>query len=192
MTDLEGSYHKPEGEDLASIVEGMLGFKGRVHLHFGERVEGEFADAEALACEIDRHIVSGLKVFPTHLQAARLAGLDDLPVGGTRRCAHHGRFRRAVRELPGPAQGFSFRSVRQSGAQQAAVPVTGKPTLFGLVARIAQARTSSATDLIRAKSIMPGASARLRRESLVMRERRVCPAQSRSTNTVPSGASWSR
>ena len=80
ITDCEGAYDKPEGEDLASIAEGMLGFKGRVHLHFGERVQGDFADAEALACEIDRRIVDGLKVFPTHLEAAQQAGLEELPV----------------------------------------------------------------------------------------------------------------
>ena len=81
VTACEGGYDKPEGEDLASMVEGMLGFKGRVHLRFGERVRGDFSDAEALACEVDRHIAAGLKVFPTHLEAARRAGLDSLPVG---------------------------------------------------------------------------------------------------------------
>ena len=108
MTDLEGSYHKPEGEDLASIVEGMLGFKGRVHLHFGERVEGEFADAEALACEIDRHIVSGLKVFPTHLQAARLAGLDDLPVGEPEDARITAVFAGQFENCPAPHRDFLF------------------------------------------------------------------------------------
>ena len=81
ITAREGCYDKPEGEDLASIVEGMLGFKGRVHLSFGGPVQGDFVDAEALACEIDRRIAASLKVFPTHLQAARQAGLDDLPAG---------------------------------------------------------------------------------------------------------------
>ena len=61
------------------MVDGMLGFKGRVHLHFGERLQGEFAGAGALAGELDRRIIGGLKVFPTHLEAARQLGLDDLP-----------------------------------------------------------------------------------------------------------------
>ena len=79
ITHLHGRYEKPEGEDLASMVDGMLGFKGRVHLHFGERLQGEFAGAGALAGELDRRIIGGLKVFPTHLEAARQLGLDDLP-----------------------------------------------------------------------------------------------------------------
>ena len=79
VTHTEGAYDKPKGEDLTSIVEGMLGFKGRVHLHFGEPMRGNHADAETLACEIDRCVVGGLKVFPTHLEAARRAGLDQLP-----------------------------------------------------------------------------------------------------------------
>ena len=81
VTDSQGGYDKPEGEDLASMVDGMLGFKGRVHLHFGPCMRGRFDDAESLAWEIDRHIVGGLKVFPTHLEAARQAGLDGLPAG---------------------------------------------------------------------------------------------------------------
>ncbi len=79
ITDREGQYRKPAGEDLASMVEGMFGFKGRVHLHFGERIRGEFTDAEALACELDRRVTAGLKVFPTHLEAARRVGLGCLP-----------------------------------------------------------------------------------------------------------------
>ncbi|MCZ6659363.1 MAG: 1-acyl-sn-glycerol-3-phosphate acyltransferase [Gammaproteobacteria bacterium] len=79
ITDLQGQYEKPEGEDLESMVEGMLGFKGRVHLHFGEPVKGLFDDADALAQAIDCSIVSGLKVYPTHLEAARRLGLHDLP-----------------------------------------------------------------------------------------------------------------
>lgn len=79
ITELHGSYDKPEGEDLASMVDGMLGFKGRVHLHFGKCLQGDFANAEALAGAIDRRVVDGLKVFPTHLEAARQVGLDDLP-----------------------------------------------------------------------------------------------------------------
>ena len=79
ITDREGAYCKPEGEDLASMVEGMLGFKGRVHLHFGECIRGQFGDAEALADELDRRIAAGLRVFPSHLRAARQVGLEGLP-----------------------------------------------------------------------------------------------------------------
>lgn len=79
ITDLHGKYDKPDGEDLSSIVEGMLGFKGRVHLHFGPPLEGGFDSPEALADAIDREIVEGLKVFPTHVEAARRLGDQALP-----------------------------------------------------------------------------------------------------------------
>ena len=79
IREAEGKYDKPEGEDLISIVEGMLGFKGRVHLHFGAPLAGPFDAPEALAEAIDREIVAGLKVFPTHVAAARLLSLPELP-----------------------------------------------------------------------------------------------------------------
>ena len=85
ITDLHGKYDKPDGEDLSSIVEGMLGFKGRVHLHFGPPLEGgdggegDLDSPEALAEAIDREIVEGLKVFPTHVEAARQLGDKALP-----------------------------------------------------------------------------------------------------------------
>lgn len=75
VTKQSGAYTKPPDEDLRSIVEGMIGFKGRVHLHFAEPVTGQFDNADALALEIDRRIVAGLEVFPTHLRAAALLGL---------------------------------------------------------------------------------------------------------------------
>jgi 1-acyl-sn-glycerol-3-phosphate acyltransferase len=74
LTEREGSYTKPPDEDLQSIVEGMTGFKGRVHLHIGAPITGTFDDAEALAGEIDRAIVAGLTIFPTQAQAAAWLG----------------------------------------------------------------------------------------------------------------------
>ncbi len=82
ITDLHGKYDKPDGEDLSSIVEGMLGFKGRVQLHFGAPMappEGGFDSPEALADAIDLEIIKGLEVFPTHVEAARRLGDDSLP-----------------------------------------------------------------------------------------------------------------
>lgn len=66
-----GRYVKQPGEDLASMVEGIIGFKGRVHLHLGPPLQGEFADAEAMAEALDRVIVGAMRVFPTHVAAAR-------------------------------------------------------------------------------------------------------------------------
>jgi len=70
-----GTYKKAPGEDLRSIITGVTGRKGRVHLSILPPFEGRFADADAVAAEIDRQIARGFRLFPTHFLAARLAGL---------------------------------------------------------------------------------------------------------------------
>jgi 1-acyl-sn-glycerol-3-phosphate acyltransferase len=70
VTAHSGSYTKAPDEDLTSMVEGIVGYKGRVHLTLAPPVTGDFADADELAREIDRRIVGGLRVFPTHRDAA--------------------------------------------------------------------------------------------------------------------------
>ncbi|MDE0054945.1 MAG: 1-acyl-sn-glycerol-3-phosphate acyltransferase [Gammaproteobacteria bacterium] len=67
--DRDGKYDKNEGEDIRSMAKGIFGFKGRVHVSFGARVEGEFEQAEDLADHIDRMIVGGLKTYPTQVLA---------------------------------------------------------------------------------------------------------------------------
>jgi 1-acyl-sn-glycerol-3-phosphate acyltransferase len=71
-----GEYQKEPGEDLRNIITGVAGMKGRVHLSVGSPLAGEFADAEAVAAEVDRQIARGYRLFPTHLYAARLSGLQ--------------------------------------------------------------------------------------------------------------------
>ncbi len=101
MMATEGSYAKSAREDVESIVTGLVGAKGRVHLHYGDPVCGPFASPEAAAAALDRAIVSGLRVFPTHVEAARLLGDADLecsPVAPIRRISQ--RFLRQCRECP--------------------------------------------------------------------------------------------
>jgi 1-acyl-sn-glycerol-3-phosphate acyltransferase len=73
-----GTYEKAPGEDLRSVTTGVLGHKGRVHLHFGAPLSGTFADAEAVAAEIDRQIVAGYRLFPSHLWAAVQSGVEGV------------------------------------------------------------------------------------------------------------------
>ncbi len=54
--DAQGAYHKQLGEDLDSLVKGLRGGKGRIHLAFGAPLEGDFQDAAAAARCIDREI----------------------------------------------------------------------------------------------------------------------------------------
>ena len=69
VTARDGTYKKPEGEDLASIALGISGFKGEVHVAFGTPVQGEFRTSEELATHFDHIIVGNLKVFPTQVLA---------------------------------------------------------------------------------------------------------------------------
>lgn len=74
VLDQDGQYDKSEEEDLQSIITGMVGFKGRVHVAFSEPVSGHFDSPEELSQAIDRAIVSGLRVYPTHVEAAERLG----------------------------------------------------------------------------------------------------------------------
>jgi len=80
--DRDGVYHKAPGEDLNSIVRGLTGFKGRMHLHFSPVCSGTPADADELALLIDKAIVAGLRVFPTQAAAAEELGLNHVPDAG--------------------------------------------------------------------------------------------------------------
>ena len=78
LRDRDGEYAKAPDEDYRSIELGILGFKGRVHVHFAPPVEAGFDSAEALAAHVDRTIVGNLVEYPTHRWAAA-----ELGAGGT-------------------------------------------------------------------------------------------------------------
>jgi 1-acyl-sn-glycerol-3-phosphate acyltransferase len=73
----EGSYDKPDNEDVRSIVNGITGQKGRVHIHFGEVLSAEFSNAKEVAAHIDLEILQGYKSFSTGLVAAKMLCSDD-------------------------------------------------------------------------------------------------------------------
>ena len=87
ITASEGSYHKPDDEDINTIVQGITGYKGRVHLCFGTELglgprsilrlpqAGEWTDAEAVASEIDRQVHRLFRLWPTHIWAAKQVGI---------------------------------------------------------------------------------------------------------------------
>ena len=72
----EGSYDKPDNEDVKSIVKGITGQKGRVHIHFGEVLAAEFNTAKEVAEHIDQEILQGYKSFSTGPVAAKMLGVD--------------------------------------------------------------------------------------------------------------------
>jgi 1-acyl-sn-glycerol-3-phosphate acyltransferase len=79
VREREGTYRKAPNEDLTSILEGLKGFKGRVHVHFGAPMQGSFDSVDDLAEALDREIVGGLRVFPTQAAAARQLAFTPIP-----------------------------------------------------------------------------------------------------------------
>ena len=67
-------YIKTEFEDLDTIQKGLLGYKGRVHVSFGDPVGDKFDCATTLANEVDRQILSKYRVFPTNILAWQMLG----------------------------------------------------------------------------------------------------------------------
>ena len=66
----QGAYEKREFEDVESIVQGIVGQKGRVHVAFGQPIEGDFENADQLAEAIDQQIYANYHLFPSNLFAA--------------------------------------------------------------------------------------------------------------------------
>ena len=72
----EGSYDKPDNEDVKSIVNGITGQKGRVHIHFGEVLTAKLDSAKKVASYIDKEILQGYQSFPTGSIAAKILERD--------------------------------------------------------------------------------------------------------------------
>jgi glycerol-3-phosphate O-acyltransferase len=64
-----GSYQKDEQSDIHSIVTGMIGFKGHVHVSFGVPVQLSSDAAEAAAAQIDAQIIHNYLLQPTNFLA---------------------------------------------------------------------------------------------------------------------------
>ena len=65
-----GEYNKTEFEDIESIVSGIVGQKGHVHVAFGEPLTDDFETAEEVAEEIDQQIYKNYYLHPSNLIAA--------------------------------------------------------------------------------------------------------------------------
>jgi 1-acyl-sn-glycerol-3-phosphate acyltransferase len=71
----EGVYEKSEHEDIESIVQGITGFKGAVHIHFGDVIVNDYEAPELLAAELDRQIHENYFLHPSnYIAAGRLDG----------------------------------------------------------------------------------------------------------------------
>lgn len=64
-----GGYQKAEHEDVKSIAMGIAGQKGHVHVAFGEVLDGDFEDTDAVVAEIDRQIMDNYVLHATNCLA---------------------------------------------------------------------------------------------------------------------------
>lgn len=62
-------YVKAADEDLQSIARGIAQPKGRVHICVGKPLTGDYADADAVAAELDARITANYRLFPSNLLA---------------------------------------------------------------------------------------------------------------------------
>lgn len=76
-TELTGAYDKKDSEDIKSIVAGMTGYKGQVHVHFGEVLDGEFASAKEVAEHLDKQILAGYRPFASAVVAGERLGFTE-------------------------------------------------------------------------------------------------------------------
>lgn len=79
-----GSFTKTERSDIDSIVAGMIGFKGAVHVAFGTEMEYASDDPDVIAASIDEQILRNYKLRDSNFIALEmLRGQDMLPSAAT-------------------------------------------------------------------------------------------------------------
>lgn len=79
----DGQYAKSEHEDVRSIAQGISGFKGRVHLAFGERLASTIADVDEAVAVIDQAIVANYVLHASNCVAYEMIENQSpqVPVG---------------------------------------------------------------------------------------------------------------
>ena len=69
QTEHQGSYTKAKDEDMRSIVKGIEGYKGHVHVAFGQPLVGDYPDADSVASEVDHQIWCNYQIQPINFFA---------------------------------------------------------------------------------------------------------------------------
>jgi len=76
--ETSGSYTKTDETDIKSIVTGMVGFKGKVHVAFGEELSITSDDPEVIAGQIDDQILSNYQLRDMHYLALERLKQDGM------------------------------------------------------------------------------------------------------------------
>ncbi|PCJ22173.1 MAG: glycerol acyltransferase [SAR86 cluster bacterium] len=67
-----GGFTKTDKSDIESIVAGMIGFKGDVHIAFGKELDFGSDEPELIAADIDKQILQNYKLRDSHYLALQL------------------------------------------------------------------------------------------------------------------------
>ncbi len=78
--DTTGNYEKGEQEDVASIGQGIVGEKARVHVSFGTPLGADLETPEAVAEEVNRQVIREYCLHPTNLYAYRMLNGEDVVI----------------------------------------------------------------------------------------------------------------
>ena len=78
-----GHYKKGEQEDVASIGQGIMGDKARVHVSFGRPLGSDLETPEQVAAEIDRQVIRAYCLHPTNLYAYRMLHGENVEIPET-------------------------------------------------------------------------------------------------------------
>jgi len=73
-----GIFTKTDESDINSIVTGMIGFKGHVHVAFGKELEIETDDPEIIANLIDNQILENYRLTDMNYLATEQLAKKDL------------------------------------------------------------------------------------------------------------------
>ncbi len=76
--ETSGSFTKDEQSDVNSIVTGMIGSKGQVHVGFGKELQFTSDDPDTIAAEIDRQILENYKLRDINFLALERLKKDGL------------------------------------------------------------------------------------------------------------------
>ena len=66
-----------EFEDLDTIQKGFVGYKGRIHLAFGDPIADQYENADSLAEAIDHQVYTNYKLFPSNIVACQILGYTE-------------------------------------------------------------------------------------------------------------------
>lgn len=76
LKETSGEYAKGEQEDINSIIQGIVGFKGAVNVSFAQPVTDDFTTPDELAKLIDQKIRANYKLYPINYLAANVDSSD--------------------------------------------------------------------------------------------------------------------